>query len=63
MRMKDGVLKPVRGMVLPLVVPPGSDAGIETAFSLKLYKEALGKAYQRITVYICTVEDFLSDCK
>ena len=26
MRIKDGVLKPVRGMVLPLVVQPGSDA-------------------------------------
>lgn len=26
MRMKDGVLKPVRGMVLPLAVPPGWDA-------------------------------------
>lgn len=100
MRPKDGVLKPVRGMVLPLVVPPGLGAeqlqkaaeqkmmafnkhfqsgpyfllypdgtkitnipGTETAFSLKLYKEALGKAYQRITVYLCTVEDFLTDCK
>ncbi|MED6240817.1 hypothetical protein ATANTOWER_028647, partial [Ataeniobius toweri] len=100
MQLKDGVLKPVRRMVLPLVVPPGLGAeqlqktaeqkmmafnkhfrsgpyfllypdgtkitnipGTETAFSLKLYKEALGKAYQRITVYLCTVEDFLADRK
>ncbi|MEQ2236131.1 hypothetical protein ILYODFUR_009308 [Ilyodon furcidens] len=98
MQLKDVVLKPVRGMVLPLVVPPGLGAeqlqkaaehkmmafnthfrsgpyfllypdgtkitnipGTQTAFSLKLYKEAQGKAYQRITVYLCTVEDFLAD--
>lgn len=35
---------------------PGSD----TPFTLKAYKDALGKAYQRITVYICTAEDFSS---
>ncbi|XP_028314675.1 G2/M phase-specific E3 ubiquitin-protein ligase-like [Gouania willdenowi] len=92
MRMKDGRLKPVRGMVLPLIVRPGSNAdqllkaaeqkmkdltdggpylllypdgtkiscipGTETPFSLKHYKEAVGKAYQRITLYICTTEDY-----
>lgn len=100
MQMVDGVLKPIRGMLLPLLVQPGSDAeqlrkaaekkmkdfnknlqcgpylllypdgtkitnipGTETAFSLQHYKEAVGKAYQRITVYICTAEDFLTNCK
>ncbi|XP_035038211.1 uncharacterized protein LOC118124472 [Hippoglossus stenolepis] len=32
--------------------------GTETAFSLKLYKETVKKAYQRITVYLCTVKDY-----
>ncbi|XP_055004167.1 G2/M phase-specific E3 ubiquitin-protein ligase-like isoform X2 [Boleophthalmus pectinirostris] len=31
-----------------------------TPFSLKEYKEAVGKAYQRITVYICTAADFMT---
>lgn len=37
--------------------------GTEIPFSLKQYKEAVGKAYQRITLYICTAEDFLTYCK
>lgn len=98
MRLVDGKLKAVRGMVLPLDVLPGSDAdqirqagekkmrdfnqnlddgpylllypdgtkitnipGTETAFTLQQYKEPLGKAYQRITVYICTADDFLNN--
>ncbi|XP_028816062.1 ETS-related transcription factor Elf-2a [Denticeps clupeoides] len=32
--------------------------GTETAFTLKHFKEAMGKAYQRITVYVCPAEDF-----
>ncbi|XP_041834186.1 uncharacterized protein LOC121635166 [Melanotaenia boesemani] len=32
--------------------------GTETPFTLKQYKDAVGKAYQRITVYICTAADF-----
>ncbi|XP_076002263.1 G2/M phase-specific E3 ubiquitin-protein ligase-like isoform X3 [Genypterus blacodes] len=32
--------------------------GTEVPFTLKAYKEAFGKAYQRITLYICTAEDF-----
>ena len=32
--------------------------GTETPFSLQRYKEAVGKAYQRITLYLCTVKDF-----
>ncbi|XP_037309090.2 G2/M phase-specific E3 ubiquitin-protein ligase-like isoform X2 [Pungitius pungitius] len=98
MHVKDGVLKPVRGMTLALVVQPEWDAeqfrkaavqkmkdfnkhleagpylllypdgtkvinipGTETAFSLKLYKDAVGKSWQRLTLYICTVEDFLTN--
>uniref|UniRef100_A0AAV2KM72 DDE Tnp4 domain-containing protein n=1 Tax=Knipowitschia caucasica TaxID=637954 RepID=A0AAV2KM72_KNICA len=97
MRLKDGVLSPMRGMTLPLSLKPSSDAkelqnaalqklkafnknlppgphflvypdgtkivnipGTNTPFSVKDYKEAVGKAYQRITVYICTVEDFMT---
>ncbi|XP_061597519.1 G2/M phase-specific E3 ubiquitin-protein ligase-like [Cololabis saira] len=37
--------------------------GTEKPFTVKCYKEALGKAYQRITVYICPVEDFLTHSK
>ncbi|XP_040905180.1 G2/M phase-specific E3 ubiquitin-protein ligase-like [Toxotes jaculatrix] len=95
MKIKDGGLKTVRGMVLPLMVHPEINAeqlrkaaeqkmkdfnkklqdgpyfllypdgtkianipGTDKPFTLKAYKEALGKAYQRITVYICTAEDF-----
>ena len=29
----------------------------ETPFTIEKYKEAIGKAYQRITLYICTLED------
>lgn len=100
MRLKDGVLSPVRGKTLPLSVKPGADAkelhkaalkkltafdknvppgphfllypdgtkienipGTNTPFCLKDYKEAVGKAYQRITVYICTVTDFMTCCE
>lgn len=38
-------------------------SGTEVPFTLKEYKEALGKAYQRITLYICTTEDFFTSCK
>ena len=37
--------------------------GTQVPFTLKDYKEALGKAYQRITLYICTAEDFFTSCK
>nr|XP_021328571.1 G2/M phase-specific E3 ubiquitin-protein ligase-like isoform X1 [Danio rerio] len=50
-----------------LLYPDGSEVknipGTNTPFKLQLYKEAIGKAYQRITLYICTVEDFFAtDC-
>ncbi|XP_034068649.1 uncharacterized protein LOC117544014 isoform X2 [Gymnodraco acuticeps] len=97
MRLKDGVLKTVRGTVLPLLIRPESDAdelqraaeqkmktfdsnlhggpyvllypngtkitnipGTEVPFTLNEYKEVVGKAYQRITLYICTAEDFFT---
>ncbi|XP_023821389.1 uncharacterized protein LOC101163634 isoform X18 [Oryzias latipes] len=34
--------------------------GTEVPFTLKEYKETLGKAYQRITLYICAAEDFFT---
>ncbi|KAF3844483.1 hypothetical protein F7725_007646, partial [Dissostichus mawsoni] len=97
MGLNDGVLKTVRGTVLPLLMRPESDAdelqraaeqkmktfdrnvhggpyvllypdgtkitnipGTEVPFTLNEYKEALGKAYQGITLYICTAEDFFT---
>ncbi|XP_023805102.1 uncharacterized protein LOC101162181 isoform X2 [Oryzias latipes] len=47
-----------------LLYPDGTEVknipGTQTSFSLQLYKEAIGKAYQRITLYLCTVEDFVA---
>lgn len=37
--------------------------GTDTPFTVQKYKEAIGKAYQRITMYICNVEDFANSCK
>lgn len=37
--------------------------GTDTPFTIGQYKEAIGKAYQRITLYICTIEDLLSKSK
>lgn len=45
-----------------LLYPDGSEVknipGTNTPFKLQLYKEALGKAYQRITLFVCTGQDF-----
>lgn len=50
-----------------LLYPDGTKTtnipGTEVPFTLKAYKEALGKAYQRITLYICKAEDFLTSCE
>lgn len=44
-----------------LLYPDGSQIknipGTDTPFTIGQYKEAIGKAYQRITLYICTIED------
>ncbi|XP_048010428.1 uncharacterized protein LOC125244380 [Megalobrama amblycephala] len=50
-----------------LLYPDGSEVknipGTNTPFKLQLYKEALGKAYQRITLFVCTGQDFSAiDC-
>ncbi|KAL4006074.1 hypothetical protein ACER0C_005787 [Sarotherodon galilaeus] len=37
--------------------------GTNTPFTIQKYKDAIGKAYQRITLYICNHDDFLNtDC-
>ncbi|XP_056624921.1 G2/M phase-specific E3 ubiquitin-protein ligase-like isoform X3 [Triplophysa dalaica] len=45
-----------------LLYPDGAEVkhipGTNTPFRIELYKEALGKAYQRITLFTCTVQDF-----
>lgn len=45
-----------------LLYPDGPEIkhipGTETPITIEKYKEAIGKAYQRITLYICTLEDF-----
>lgn len=35
--------------------------GTETPFTLKQYKEDLGKPYERLTLYICKLEDYLAN--
>ncbi|XP_049460033.1 uncharacterized protein LOC125905826 [Epinephelus fuscoguttatus] len=54
----------LRGGPYVLLYPDGTKIvnvpGTEVLFNLKDYKEALGKAYQRITLYICTCEDFFA---
>ncbi|XP_051990890.1 G2/M phase-specific E3 ubiquitin-protein ligase [Xyrauchen texanus] len=50
-----------------LLYPDGSEVknipGTNTPFKLHLYKEAIGKAYQGITLFISTFQDFLAnDC-
>uniref|UniRef100_UPI0037E860EC G2/M phase-specific E3 ubiquitin-protein ligase n=1 Tax=Semicossyphus pulcher TaxID=241346 RepID=UPI0037E860EC len=48
-----------------LLYPDGSQIqnipGTDTPFTIEHYKEAIGKPYQRITLYICTLENLLSD--
>lgn len=50
-----------------LLYPDGKEVknipGTDTPFTLQKYKEAIGKTYQRITLYICTLEDFADNCK
>lgn len=50
-----------------LLYPDGSQIkyipGTDTPFTIGQYKEAIGKAYQRITLYISTLEDLLSKSK
>ncbi|XP_073727841.1 G2/M phase-specific E3 ubiquitin-protein ligase [Misgurnus anguillicaudatus] len=47
-----------------LLYPDGSQIknipGTDTPFTIGQYKETIGKAYQRITFYICTLKAFLS---
>lgn len=37
--------------------------GTDIPFTVQKYNEAIGKSYQRLTFYICTVEDFANSCK
>lgn len=37
--------------------------GTNTPFTIQKYKDAIGKAYQRITLYICNHDDFLNTGK
>lgn len=50
-----------------LLYPDGTQIknipGTDTAFTIAHYKEAVGKDYQRITLYICTLDAFLSKGK
>ncbi|XP_034094367.1 uncharacterized protein LOC117561178 isoform X2 [Gymnodraco acuticeps] len=36
--------------------------GTDTPFTVQMYKEAIGKPYQRITLYICTLEAVENSC-
>ena len=50
-----------------LLYPDGREVtnipGTDTPFTVQKYKEAIGKAYQRITLYTCTAEDYANGCK
>lgn len=50
-----------------LLYPDGSQIknipGTDTPFTIEYYKEAIGKAYQRITLYICALEELLLKSK
>lgn len=50
-----------------LLYPDGREVitipGTKEAFDVQKYKEAVGKAYQKITLYICSTEDFETSCK
>ena len=35
--------------------------GTQTPFTLKEYKDELGKPYERLTLYICKREDYLAN--
>ncbi|XP_034094588.1 uncharacterized protein LOC117561369 isoform X2 [Gymnodraco acuticeps] len=54
----------VHGGPYVLLYPDGTKIttipGTEVPFTLNEYKEVVGKAYQRITLYICTAEDFFT---
>lgn len=37
--------------------------GTNTPFNIQKYKDAIGKAYQRVTLYICNHDDFFNTGK
>ncbi|XP_059188338.1 uncharacterized protein LOC131971067 [Centropristis striata] len=56
----------MQDVVHVLLYPDGRQVinipGTDDPFTVQKYKEALGKAYQKITLYICTAEDFETSC-
>ncbi|TKS86258.1 hypothetical protein D9C73_020375 [Collichthys lucidus] len=56
--------KNLHGGPYVLLYPDGTKItdipGTDVPFTLKEYKEALGKAYQSITLHICTAKDFFT---
>lgn len=50
-----------------LLYPDGREVthipGTDDPFTIQRYKEAIGKAYQKITLYICSAEDFVNSRK
>ncbi|XP_055007292.1 uncharacterized protein LOC129408230 [Boleophthalmus pectinirostris] len=56
----------MQDVVHVLLYPDGRQVrnipGTNDPFTVQKYKEAIGKAYQRITLYICTAEDFETSC-
>ncbi|KAL7388115.1 hypothetical protein ABVT39_007437 [Epinephelus coioides] len=63
MRLTGDSLKPdMQDVVHVLLYPDGRQVikipGTDDPFTVRKYKEAIGKAHQKITPYICTAEDF-----
>lgn len=56
----------MQDVVHVLLYPDGRQVikipGTDDPFTVRKYKEAIGKAYQKITLYICTAEDFETSC-
>ncbi len=57
----------MQDVVHVLLYPDGRQVknipGTDDPFTVQIYKEAIGKSYQKITLYICTAEDFETSCK
>ncbi len=56
----------IQDVVHVLLYPDGRQVknipGTDDPFTVQKYKEAIGKSYQKITLYICTAEDFETSC-
>ena len=66
-KKRTDFLQDMQDVVHVLLCPDGRQVvnipGTDDPFTVQKYKEAIGKAYQKITLYICTAENFETICK